>query len=138
MCLAHFIAPQKSPDDLMKSISTRAADLVRRAFDRIDPAKQMDYHTHIAGVGAGGTGAFVNPRMLSWKHPFHRLKFQVYRRACGVTIEQQTDQQMFNRLADLVHTNPFHGKHRLLGFDKNFNPDGSVNLEKTEFHVPNE
>jgi predicted TIM-barrel fold metal-dependent hydrolase len=138
MCLAHLIAPQKCPDDFMKSISMKAADLVRRVYERIDPAKQTDYHTHIAGVGAGGTGAFVNARMLRWKFPFHRVKFEVYRRACGVTIEKQTDQQMLDRLAELVRANPFSGKHRLLGFDKNYHPDGSVNLEKTEFHVPND
>jgi predicted TIM-barrel fold metal-dependent hydrolase len=33
---------------------------------------------------------------------------------------------------------PHHGKHRLLAFDKHYRPDGSVNLEKTEFYVPNE
>ena len=33
---------------------------------------------------------------------------------------------------------PNHGKHRLLAFDKNYRPDGTVNLEKTEFYVPNE
>jgi len=31
-----------------------------------------------------------------------------------------------------------HGKHRILGFDKNYSRDGSVNLDKTEFYVPNE
>ena len=33
---------------------------------------------------------------------------------------------------------PQHGKHRLLAFDKNYRRDGSVNLDKTEFYVPNE
>jgi predicted TIM-barrel fold metal-dependent hydrolase len=138
MCLAHLIAPQKCPDDLMKSLSVKAADLVKNAYEKIDPAKQIDYHTHIAGVGSGGTGAFVNARMLTWNHPFHHLKFQVYRRACGVSDQQLTDQQMFDRLSDLVNSNPFHGKHRLLAFDKNYYPDGTVNMEKTEFYVPNE
>jgi predicted TIM-barrel fold metal-dependent hydrolase len=138
MCLAHLIAPQKCPDDFMKSVSTKAADLVKRAFERIDPAKQLDYHTHIAGVGSENSGAFINPRMLQWTHPLHRMKFEVYRRACGVKDENQTDSQMFQRLTDLVRSNPFHGKHRLLGFDKNYRLDGTVNLDKTEFHVPNE
>src|SRR5262245_50144456 len=120
MCLAHFIAPQKCPDDFFKSVSMKAADLVKQAFERIDPAKQIDYHTHIAGVGSGDSGAFVNPRMLRWSHPFHRVKFEVYRRACGVRDEKQTDSQMFQRLSDLVESNPFRGKHRLLGFDKNY------------------
>ena len=138
MCLAHFIAPQQCHDDLLKSLSTKAADLVRKAFENVDPHQQLDYHTHVAGVGSGGSGAFVNPRMLSWKHPFHRLKFEVYRKACGVSDVQQTDAQMLQRLADLIRNNPFHGKHRLLAFDKNYREDGTVNLEKTEFFVPND
>ena len=138
MCLAHFIAPQHCPDDLLKSISTKAADLVKRSYEKIDPSKQIDYHTHIAGLGVGGTGTLVNEKMLSWKHPFHRLKFQVYRRSYGCTDEKQADQQIVNRLTEFIQSNPFHGKHRLLGFDKNYNNDGTVNLNKTEFHVPNE
>jgi predicted TIM-barrel fold metal-dependent hydrolase len=138
MCLAHWIAPQKCSEDLLKSISIKAADLIRRAFENIDPQKQIDYHTHIAGVGAGNSGAFVNPRMLTWRKPFHRMKFQVYRTACGVVNEAKTDLEMVQRLADLIRNNPFHGKHRLLAFDKNYKLDGTVNLEKTEFYVPNE
>jgi predicted TIM-barrel fold metal-dependent hydrolase len=138
MCFAHWIAPQKCYEDLLKSISTKAADLIRRAFENIDPQKQIDYHTHIAGVGGGGSGAFVNPRMLSWKHPLHRMKFRVYRTACGVVNEAKTDEEMVQRLADLIRNNSFHGKHRLLAFDKNYRLDGTVNLEKTEFYVPNE
>ena len=122
----------------MKSVSSKAADLVRRAFENVDPQKQIDYHTHIAGVGQGNSGAFVNPRMLTWKNPFHRIKFSVYRTACGVVNEAKTDEEMVHRLADLIRNNPFHGKHRLLAFDKHYRPDGTVNFEKTEFYVPNE
>ena len=111
---------------------------MRKSFESIDPQKQLDYHTHLAGVGSGNSGAFVNSRMLSWKHPFHRMKFNVYRMACGATNDDNTDEQMLQRLAELIRTNPFHGKHRLLAFDKHYREDGTVNLEKTEFHVPNE
>jgi predicted TIM-barrel fold metal-dependent hydrolase len=138
MCLTHFITPQRCPDNLIKSISTKAGDLIKRSYERIDPSLQIDYHTHIAGVGSGNTGAFVNSRMLSWRHPFHRAKFEVYRRSCGVTELQNTDRQMLDRLKDLILSNPLHGKHRLLAFDKNYHPDGSVNMEKTEFYMPNE
>jgi predicted TIM-barrel fold metal-dependent hydrolase len=138
MCLAHFIAPQQCPDDLLKSLSSKAADLVKRSYEKIDPAKQVDYHTHIAGIGAGGTGMLVNRKMLSWKYPFHRMKFHVYRRSYGVTDERQADQQILQRLKEFIESNPFHGTHRILGFDQNYFPDGSVNLSKTEFYVPNE
>ncbi|HEX6717849.1 MAG TPA: amidohydrolase family protein, partial [Pyrinomonadaceae bacterium] len=48
------------------------------------------------------------------------------------------DPQAIARLTSLVRSINGHGKHRLLAFDKNYRQDGSVNLEKTEFYVPNE
>jgi predicted TIM-barrel fold metal-dependent hydrolase len=58
--------------------------------------------------------------------------------SAGVADEGEADQQVVQRLAALVRGIKDHGKHRLLGFDKNYRKDGTVNLEKTEFYVPNE
>jgi predicted TIM-barrel fold metal-dependent hydrolase len=139
MCLIHHIggAFTRKPDELSK-LSGRAADLIKRAFDDIDPQRLVDHHVHIAGVGAGGTKAFVNAKMLTWTHPFHRLKFKVYMSAAGITDERQGDAAFVERLANLVSTIANHGKHRILAFDKHYRLDGTVDLEKTEFYVPNE
>ena len=51
--------------------------------------------------------------------------------------EEQADSEFVDRLVALVHHIPQHGRYRLLAFDKNYRPDGSVHLEKTEFYVPN-
>jgi predicted TIM-barrel fold metal-dependent hydrolase len=128
----------RTPVELKDRLSEKSSDLVKWAMEDIDPAKLVDYHVHVAGIGAGGTNLFVNPRMLTWQHPFHRVKFAFYRHACGVSKEEETDSQMVNRLADLIRNLPAHGTHRLLAFDKHYNPDGTVNLAKTEFYVPNE
>ena len=140
MCLIHSIggAFTKQPEELNSKLSTKSSDLVKRAFDDIDPAKLIDHHVHIAGLGAGGTKAFVNSKMLTWRHPFHRLKLKVYMSSAGVSDEVNADPQAAARLASLVESIKDHGKHRLLAFDKNYRKDGSVNLEKTEFYVPNE
>lgn len=140
MCLIHSIggAFTKQPEELNSKLSTKSSDLVKRAFDDIDPAKLIDHHVHIAGLGVGGTNAFVNPKMLSWRHPFHRLKLKVYMSSAGVSDEDNADPQAAARLAGLVKSINNHGKHRLLAFDKNYRKDGTVNLEKTEFYVPNE
>ena len=139
MCLLHQIggAFKHSPEHLDR-ISSKASDLIKRAFDDIDPSRLIDHHTHIAGLGSQGSGAFVNPKMLDWKHPFHRLKFKVYMSSAGVDHEADADTQFIDRLEKLVTYMPQHGTHRLLAFDKNYRPDGSANLEKTEFYVPNE
>jgi predicted TIM-barrel fold metal-dependent hydrolase len=140
MCLIHSIggAFTKQPEELSSKLSTKSSDLVKRAFDDVDPERLMDHHVHIAGLGVGGTNAFVNSKMLTWRHPFHRLKLKVYMSSAGVSDEDKADPQAAVRLAELVRSIKDHGKHRLLAFDKNYRRDGSVNLEKTEFYVPNE
>jgi uncharacterized protein len=140
MCLLHHVggAFTQKPAELNDRVSSKAADLIKRAFADIDPDRLIDHHTHIAGLGTGGTNAFVNPKMRSWAHPFHHLKFKVYLSAAGVEDVDQADAQLIHRLVNLITHIGQHGKHRLLAFDKNYRPDGSVNLEKTEFYVSNE
>ena len=138
MCLIHSIggAFTRRPEELAQKLSAKASDVVKRAFDDIDPQRLIDHHVHVAGLGAGGT--FVNRKMRTWSHPFHRLKFKVYMSSAGATDENRADTQLVERLASLVSHIRNHGKHRLLAFDKHYRGDGSVNLEKTEFYVPNE
>lgn len=140
MCLIHYIggAFAHKPQELSDRISQRAHDLIKRAFDDIDPERLVDHHVHIAGLGGNGSGAFVNAKMRTWRHPFHRFKFKVYMSSVGAGDEQSADEQLVQRLADLVEGMPDHGKHRLLAFDKHYRPDGSVDLERTEFYTPNE
>jgi predicted TIM-barrel fold metal-dependent hydrolase len=140
MCLIHLIggAFSQPPEDLDRTISGKSSDLIKRAFDDIDSARLVDHHVHIAGLGVGGTNTFVNPKMRTWRHPFHRLKLKVYMSSAGVADEDKADPQAVARLTSLVRGIKDHGKHRLLAFDKNYRRDGSVNLEKTEFYVPNE
>ena len=140
MCLIHYIggAFKQAPQELSSRISQDASELIKRAFDDVDPQRLVDHHVHIAGLGSNGSRAFVNAKMRTWKHPFHRLKFKVYMSSAGVAEEHRADAQLFQRLTDLVANIPDHGKHRLLAFDKNYRPDGSVNLDKTEFYVPND
>lgn len=140
MCLIHTIggAFAHQPEELDRKLSVKSSDFVKRAFDDIDSQKLVDHHVHIAGLGVGGTNTFVNAKMRTWRHPFHRLKFKVYMSSAGVADEAKADAQLVDRLKRLVGHISGHGKHRLLAFDKHYRRDGSVNLEKTEFYVPNE
>jgi predicted TIM-barrel fold metal-dependent hydrolase len=126
------------PEELKGGLSSRASDLVKAAFADVDPARLVDYHTHVAGIGAGGTDNLVHPKMRSWRHPFHRLKFAVYLSAAGVEDLGRADWEFAERLVRLVSNIEPRGKYRLLAFDKNYDRDGTANLEKTEFYVPNE
>jgi len=140
MCLIHSIggAFTRQPEELERKLSVEPSDLVKRAFDDIDSEKLVDHHVHVAGLGVGGTNAFVNAKMRTWRHPFHRLKFKVYMSSAGAADEDMADTQVVDRLVRLVGHIRGHGKHRLLAFDKHYRRDGSINLEKTEFYVPNE
>lgn len=139
MCLLHRIggAFKNDPEELKLRISAPASDLIKRAFDDIDPARLVDYHTHVAGLGTGTNGTFVNPKMRTWRHPFHRAKLKVYLSAGGVKDEGRADDQIVARLVRLVSNIESHGTHKLLAFDKNYHRDGTTNLAKTEFYVPN-
>jgi len=140
MCLLHHVggAFTHRPEELKDRLSRKASDLVKKSFEDVDPARLVDYHTHVAGTGAGGTGNLVNPKMRSWKHPFHRLKFAVYLSAAGVEDLEHADAEAATRLTRLVENIEHHGKYRLLAFDKNYSRDGAANLAKTEFYVSNE
>ena len=135
MCLVHFIggAFNHQPEELHDRIRPGTADLIKRAFDDIDPARLVDYHTHIAGIGTSPSGAFINPKMRRWAHPFHHLKFKVYLSAAGVADVANADTQLVQRLVNLIRHISNHGKHRLLAFDKYYTPDGEPDLNKTEF-----
>ena len=133
MCLIHSIggAFTKQPEELSSKLSVKASDLIKRAFDDIDSSRLVDHHVHIAGLGVGGTKAFVNAKMLTWRHPFHRLKFKVYMSSAGVDDESNADSQVINRLARLVRHIHGHGKHRLLAFDKREHPDQNASPRET-------
>lgn len=140
MCLIDRLggASRNHPEELKDRLSPKAADLVKRVYEDIDPNRLVDHHTHVAGIGTGDSRNFVNAKMRSWRHPFHHLKFRVYLSAAGVENIDEADAGMVKRLVNLVEHLPQKGKFRLLAFDKNYSPDGSPNLKKTEFYVPNE
>ncbi|HEX8068659.1 MAG TPA: amidohydrolase family protein [Pyrinomonadaceae bacterium] len=140
MCLLKHVggAFTHRPEELRDRVSTRAADLVKRAFADVDAGRLLDYHTHIAGIGTDGTQNLVNPKMRSWRHPFHRVKFAVYLSGAGVEHVEHADAEFAARLVALIEHIEGHGKYRLLAFDKHYNRDGTVNAAKTEFYVPNE
>lgn len=139
-CLIREIggAFKHEPEELVQQASSSAKKLIEQAFAGIDPARLVDFHTHVLGLGAAGTGAFANPRMQEG-FGTERLKFLVYTSAAGVRNLAAADQEYVERLVRLARAiKPSGGKFRILGFDKFYNPDGTVDLRKTNFYMPNE
>lgn len=130
------ITPPARLDDL--KLSDAALALIREAWKGLDPAKVLDVHCHVVGLGVGGTGCFIHPDSLSYLSPLRKLKTRFYKGAAGVYDDARADALFVERLVDLVgHQSP-RVRVVLLPFEKHHLPDGSVDLLQTEFHTPND
>src|ERR1039458_10309374 len=60
------------------------ASLPARPFRPVEPipAGIVDMHCHIAGLGAGGSGCFVSPRLRN------NFRFKIYLRSFGVSEKE--------------------------------------------------
>jgi len=125
------------PEELEKSASPGARKLIDLAYERIDPARLVDYHTHIVGLGTDNSGAFVSARTRNWLS-VERWKFLIYASASGIKNIEQADQEYIARLVRLARGSPRRGKFHILAFDKHYKPDGTVDVGKTNFYIPNE
>ncbi len=126
-----------SPDELNQQISNGAKQLIAKAFKGIPKDSLRDHHTHIVGTDET-QGTSVNPKMLSWRHPIHRIKTNVYLSGAKVDDLSNANEQYIERLVSLVRAIPNHGKYHILAFDHHYNKDGSINTEKSEFYTAND
>src|SRR3990170_4140527 len=106
----------REPGELESNASIGAKRLVELAYEGIDPARLVDYHTHIIGLGADNSGAFVSPRTKDWLS-LERWKFLIYTSASGIKNLAQADQEYVARLARLARSSLRGGKYRLLAVD---------------------
>ena len=126
------------PGELAGNAGATAKRLIADAYRDVDPEQLVDFHTHIIGMGTGGTGAFINPQLRSLWQPIEYIRTAVYLSAAGITDEDKADAQYVERLKALIRHQPQHGKFAIMAFDKHYRPDGTVDLERTNFYVPNE
>jgi predicted TIM-barrel fold metal-dependent hydrolase len=137
-CLVDQIggAFSQSPEALEQSADDATKKLIDQAYDGIDSARLVDYHTHLLAMGTSVSDAFVNPKMRSGIN-LDRLKFMIYASAAGVRDIDNADRDYAARLVSLARSSNRHGKFRILAFDKHYNADGTVDLSKTYMHTPN-
>ena len=119
------------------NLSQAAQDLLDEVYGDLGDGVLFDYHTHLAGLGAG-SGCWVNPRMRSLWHPFEYVRFLAYLSAAGVEPSERADVDFVARLEALVDATPRPSKHLLLAFDYHYDEDGTRDLDASHFHVPNE
>lgn len=127
------------PEKMAEALSPEALALIKEAYQGISADQFADYHTHLVGLGTGNSGIMVHPGFLSWTSPRRRVQFNVYMSAAGIRHPQWADLEYLERLDKLIENKggPA-GKHYVLAFDKHYRKDGTVDLDATEFYVPNE
>jgi predicted TIM-barrel fold metal-dependent hydrolase len=112
-------------------------ELVRAAFDGIDPHALWDVHAHLLGTGDSGSGCTVHPSMSQWWRPIEVLRRQaILNAACVPDDAASIDSAYRARLEALAADFPAGARWCLFAFDHAHRDDGGVDADATTFHVP--
>ena len=137
-------------DQFVSLMSPGTKEVLVRAFEGVDINSIVDYHCHRIQIGHDPYGdVFVNPRLLSRKHPKHYIKARAISYAMGVEditgdpsrVNHQSLEFMISLLQNFVVNGEglrAHPKVCLLAFDAFYDRDGSRNTDKTEFYTSND
>ncbi|MBK7641686.1 MAG: amidohydrolase family protein [Planctomycetes bacterium] len=131
-------ASKRAPQDFAPQASPAARELAAHAFEGLDPARILDYHVHLAGLGSDDSGCGVDSRVFSWLHPRKRVQFLFYLDAAGVKDRAHADREMVRRLVELARNSPVPLRCALLAFDQAHTEAGEPDVERSELYVPNE
>jgi len=113
------------------------ACLPPRPYLPVEPAPIgiTDMHCHIAGIGAGGSGCFISPKLRdNWR-------FSIYLRAFGVSQNELTekgDAIIGDKISTSLAQSRFVGKAVILALDGVVNANGQLDTNRTEVYFPNE
>jgi predicted TIM-barrel fold metal-dependent hydrolase len=95
----------------------------------------IDFHVHVAGLGYGNSGCFVNEEMRN------NFRFRFYLMAMGTSLEeleQEGDQVVFKKISDGVAQSKVVDKAVILSLDGVVDVQGNLDKAKTQIYVPNE
>lgn len=113
-------------------------DIVRGAWEGIDPARKWDCHAHLVGTGDSASGIWINPQMHSPLSPLQFAQRLFFLNAgCVHRAEGRVDESYVERLHNLVDGLAPGVKLMLLAFDHTYAESGERDLPGTAFHTPN-
>jgi len=112
-------------------------ELVRQAWEGIDPSQAWDSHAHLVGIGDTPSGIRINPRMRSVLHPreFGQRVFFL-NAGCAEVDGKSVDETYIERLRDLLAVFPAGAKAMLYSFERTFDAKGEIDWSDTDFYVP--
>ena len=113
-----------------------------QALDKYDekllPFKEkqiIDFHAHVAGLGYGNSGCFVNDEMRN------NFRFRFYLMAMGTSLQElqkEGDQIVFKKISAAVAKSKVVDKVVILSLDGVINAKGELDKQLTQIYVPNE
>jgi uncharacterized protein len=92
-------------------------------------------HCHIAGIGAGGSGCWVSPRLRN------NWRFNIYLRSFGVSrreLSEKGDSLVADRISESLAQSRYVNQAVLLALDGVIDGNGQLDTNRTEVFVPNE
>jgi len=121
----------------MLAVVVVCSGLTARPFLPVEPIPDgiVDMHCHIAGIGAGGSGCWVTPRLLN------NWRFKIYLHSFGVSKKELTengDGLVGDRISASLAQSKYVRKAVLLALDGVVDAAGNLDANRTEVYVPNE
>ncbi len=113
------------------------ACLPARPFRPVEaiPAGIIDMHCHIAGIGAGGSGCWISPRMQN------NFRFKIYLHSFGVTkqeLMEKGDGLVGDRMAASLTQSKYVHQAVVLALDGVVDGAGNLDTNRSEVYVPDE
>lgn len=99
------------------------------------PGGIVDMHCHIAGLGAGGSGCWISPRLRN------NFRFKIYLRSFGVSekeLLEHGDGLVGDRISESLAQSKFVRQAVLLALDGVVDAEGKLDTNRSEVFVPNE
>jgi len=113
-------------------------ELVKAAWEGLDPARVWDCHVHLVGTGDSSSGIVLNPRMSSLLNPAQYARRLFFLNAgCAYDVEGgSVDRAYLRRMLGLIDGMRRGTKLLLFAFDRSYGADGKPDAERTSLYVP--
>ncbi|MCS7102182.1 MAG: amidohydrolase [Burkholderiaceae bacterium] len=113
-------------------------ELVQAAWEGLEPARVWDAHAHLIGTGDSGSGAYVDPRTETWRHPVERIRRKLVLAAACLREGEPIDRGYVERLLAQAQAMPEGFRLLLFAFDYAVDEEGREQPALSTFHTPND
>jgi len=107
----------------------------QRAFLPFQEKRIVDFHVHVAGLGYGESGCFINKEMRD------NIRFDFYLWAMGVTldeIQKEGDRVLFGKISRSIEESVSVSHAVILAMDGVISDEGELDKEATQIYIPND